>query len=123
MILDLTNYEMLDLAHSHISNGTDDLNRLAAAFTAYLIVSYRAGRELSAFQCTVVTFFFVSVVAQAAVGAYGEVSAAIGFWRAAHGDHIGSMAEMFNRAGIFLWLGGVLASLAFMWRVRHPKSE
>lgn len=121
-MIELTHYEMLDLAHSHISNATDDLNRLAAAFTAYLIVSYRAGKELSAFQCAVVTFFFVSVVSQAALGAFQEVASAISYWRSAHGDHVGSMAEIFNNAGIFLWCGGLLASLAFMWRVRHPKT-
>lgn len=121
MILDLTNYEMLDLAHSHISNATDDLNRLAAAFTAYLIVSYRAGNELSKFQCIVVTIFFVSIAGQAAAGAYGEVASAIYYWRGAYGDQVGGVAETFNRGGIFLWSGGILASLAFMWRVRHPK--
>ena len=60
-MLDLTNYEMLDLAHAHIANATDDLNRLAAAFTAYLVVAYRAGKELTRFQVTVVNVFFIAV--------------------------------------------------------------
>ena len=38
-----TAYELHDLANGHIANSSDDINRLLALFTAYLITAYRAG--------------------------------------------------------------------------------
>lgn len=122
-MLDLTNYEMLDLASSHIANASDDLNRLAAAVTAYLLVAYRAGKDLTRFQVLVVNVFFTVIALQAGMGAMGENAAAVRFWRSAIGTDIGSMNILYNQIGMILGLGGLVACLAFMWRIRHPKSE
>lgn len=120
MLLDLTNYEMLDLANSHIANASDDLNRLTAAFTAYLIVSYKAGKELTRFQVLIVTVLFVFVAGQAGQGAIDEASMAINYWRAVWGEQAGAKAELFTNLGGLVGLFGILFSIAFMWRVRHP---
>ena len=121
MLLDLTNYEMLDLANSHVANAADDLNRLTAAFTAYLIVSYKAGKELTKFQVLIVTVLFVFVAGQAGHGAIGEMNMAINYWRSAWGEQAGSTPELFTNLGGIVGLLGIFFSIAFMWRVRHPK--
>ena len=46
-MLDLTNYEMLDLAMSHTDASVDDLNRALALGSAYLICAYKAGKDLT----------------------------------------------------------------------------
>jgi hypothetical protein len=124
-VLDLTNYEMLELANSHVANGADDLNRLAAAVTAYLLVAYRAGKELTRFQVIIINVFFVTIATQASFGAIGEQSAAIRYWVAVLGAEnfpvqkwtiMGYIAHILGGLGLF-------ACLAFMWRVRHPKTE
>ena len=120
-MLDLTNYEMLDLANSHVANAADDLNRLTAAFTAYLIVSYKAGHELTKFQTSIVTVLFVFVAGQAGQGAISEMSMSIKYWRAVWGEQAGNTPELFTILGGIVGLLGILFSIAFMWRVRHPK--
>ena len=121
-MLDLSNYEMLELASSHISNASDDLNRLAAVVSAYLIVAYRAGKNLTLFQVGTVNVLFTVIAGQAVIGAGAENNQALLFWREVYGDEYVATAITIGK---YAWLPVLvlyLACLTFMWRVRHPKN-
>ena len=122
-MLELTNYEMLELANSHIANATDDLNRLAAAVTAYLMVAYRVGKDLTRFQVFIISVFFLVITLQAGFGAGGENGMAIAYWKEVLGPQAASENVMVAMGAPYLIGFGLIACLAFMWRVRHPKTE
>ena len=125
-MIELTHYEMLDLAHSHTNAAVADLNRALALGSAYLIVAYRAGKELTKFQVTIINMGFIVFAGQALLGILGELDAALAFRNAVWGqermDHAINQMNM-----VFFWVGGplavgaIVACLAFMWRIRHPR--
>ena len=125
---ELTAYEMLDLAMGHINASVDDLNRLLAIGSAYLVCAYKAGKELTRFQVTVINIGFVIFSAQALVGVIGEYSAA-GIYYAAVSNDAWSQLNSDNNtewvryaSGLFAG-GAILGCLSFMWSVRHPKEK
>lgn len=120
-MLELTNYEMLELANSHISNASDDLNRLAAVVSAYLIVAYRVGKDLTRFQVGTINVFFTIVAGQAVIGAGAENTQALLFWREVYGEEPIAGAILIRKYALVPILAGYIICLTFMWRVRHPK--
>jgi hypothetical protein len=120
-MFDLTNYEMLELANSHISNASDDLNRLAAVVSAYLVVAYRVGRDLTLFQVATINVFFTVVAGQAVVGAGAENTQALMFWAEVYGEEPIAGAILIREYAWIPILAGYFVCLTFMWRVRHPK--
>ena len=126
-MLDLSHYELLDLAATHSSAAIDDLNRALALGSAYLIVAYRAGRELSTLQVSIISIGFVIFCGQALTGIYAEVDRAAGFRTAALGQEALSASqanlEVFHLVMGSVAVSGLIGCLAFMWSVRHPKAE
>jgi hypothetical protein len=126
-MLDLSHYEMLDLAATHASAAVDDLNRALALGSAYLIVAYRAGRELTTLQVSIINIGFVIFCGQALMGIYTEVDLIAEFRTAAYGEEglSGSLANvgMFHFVMGSVAVSGLIACLVFMWSVRHPKTE
>ena len=126
---DMTQYEMLDLALSHMSATTDDVTRAMAAISAYLYVAFNAGARLTRFQVLLVSFMFVVFVGQCIHGAASEAIGMVG-WRCLAWD-VGDLGECMALAkehwtywGSYLGISSlVVACLYFMWSVRHPKIE
>jgi hypothetical protein len=126
-MLDLSHYEMLDLAATHGSAAVDDLNRALALGSAYLIVAHRAGRKLTTLQVSIISIGFVIFCGQALTSVYAEVEMAAEFSSAVLGEEALS-ASLANVEVLHLIMGsatvsGLLACLVFMWSVRHPKAE
>ena len=126
-MLEMSSYEMLDLAATHSSAAVDDLNRALALGSAYLIVAYRAGRALTALQVSIINIGFVLFCGQALMGIYGEVDMVADLSSAALGEDAlsVSLANVTVFHGV-MGLGagsGLVACLVFMWSVRHPKTE
>lgn len=127
-MLDLSHYEMLDLAAMHSSAAIDDLNRALALGSAYLIVAYRAGRELTTLQVSIINVGFLVFCGQALIGIYTEVEMAADFKTAAYGNEalppgVLSNVEVFHTVMGTVAIFSLIACLIFMWSVRHPKPE
>ncbi|MEP5322255.1 hypothetical protein [Marinobacter alexandrii] len=127
-MVELTHYEMLDLAHSHMNAAVIDLNRALALGSAYLVVAYKAGKQLTRFQVTIINIGFVVFAGQAMLGVMGELDASQAFRNAVWGEErmehvINQLHFMFFWVGAPLAIGSIIACLAFMWRVRHPKAD
>jgi len=73
-MLEMSAYEILDLAMSHTAASIDDLNRALALGSAYLIVAYRVGRDLTTFQVSIINVGFFVFVGQALWGIAEEQS-------------------------------------------------
>ena len=123
-MLDLSHYEMLDLAATHASAAVDDLNRALALGSAYLIVAHRAGRKLTTLQVSIISIGFVIFCGQALTGVYAEVDMEAEFSSAVLGEEALSASlanvEVFHFIMGSVAVSGLLACLVFMWSVRHP---
>jgi hypothetical protein len=97
---------------------------------AYVSVAYLAGQKLTRFQLAIVTFLFVTVAGR-------EVIVIAAMSRLIRVKTL-QLVEVYENApapGILLgtgdsilwpvaiWSTGIVASLLFMWSVRHPKTE
>ena len=135
-MLEMTSYEMLDLANGHVSASVDDLNRALALGSAYLMCAYKAGKELTRLQVSIINAGFLVFVGQALIGASSEFAAAMALTEAAWvGEStanaavdlttavtVGSAAVAISSASGLVAIGAILACLTFMWSVRHPKT-
>ena len=88
--------------------------------SGYLLVAYLAGKELTSLQTFIITTLFIFM-------ASSNTLAAIGYFQNAY--HFGNT---FGAGRVPGWGGpvvgtiqsfGILASVKFMWDVRHPKIE
>lgn len=128
-MIEMTTYEMLDLANSHAAGASDDFNRYLAIISAYLITAYNAGRALTKFQVSVINTGFVIFAGQCIAGMrweMGEQTYYLGkAWGATSEAAAGgiSFADMVQYAVGAALVGGIVAGLMFMWSVRHPKTE
>ena len=95
-MLEMSSYEMLDLAATNISAAVDDLNRALALGSAYLVMDYRAGRTLTKLQVSLINIEFVLFCGQALMGIYTELNLVAEFRSAAlvEDDLTGSLANI-----------------------------
>lgn len=122
----MTPYEMLDLSRSHVNGASDDMNRLLALCSAYLIAAYRVGRELTKFQVSIINIGFIATAGQAVWGGYaeniGHLTWVLRAWGEAAAENVAR--EMLISHGLLaVGVCGILVCLSFMWSVRHPKTE
>jgi len=93
--------------------------------SGFLVAAYLVGEKLTKWQTTIVTLGFVLSTALFTFATYGYGSRAIFL--------IGKTSELYRSgitmsypalwAIIFILFVGVVASLKFMWDVRHPKTK
>jgi hypothetical protein len=120
-----TAYELRDLANGHIANSSDDINRLLALFTAYLITAYRAGAELTRLQVSIINAGFLALVIAFSFTATSQALEAVRLWdlaegRSGEGIHTVELIVAYTFPVGFVAL---VAAFSFMWSVRHPKIE
>jgi hypothetical protein len=124
----MTEYELVDVL---ISYNTAAMSALALYLTAvsgsgYLIVAYLSGKSLTALQTAIVSVLFIVFALFFGYGAVGYLRRALLMI-----DELRTMnpGEYFGVTPwlVFLVAGlcftGILASLRFMWDIRHPKAE
>jgi hypothetical protein len=138
----MTEYEIADLALSTqegirqqvdlvLETASIALTSLSVYFTlifGYLIVAYFIGASLTRVQNAILTLLYVSIVILNRI-------AFLGIQQAGKVLHLGLMelspdatqAALFTDSGIVIstvvFAASIIASLYFMWRVRHPKAE
>lgn len=122
----MTPYEMLDLGRSHVNGASDDMNRVLALCSAYLIAAFKAGKELNRFQVSVINIGFIATAGQAVWGGYAESMAHLSWIRRAWGEGAAEdVAREMLITHVLLAVGvcGILACVSFMWSVRHSRME
>ena len=120
---------LADLAATHVTI-------YLTLLTAYVVAAYVVGAKLTRLQLFLTTFLFVTASAFEVfnIGAIGQ---GLQFKVTQLVEFEGKMQEAFQSSSIELtagiwswgiltvgiWSLGIFAALAFMWTVRHPKTE
>jgi hypothetical protein len=130
----MTEVEMLDLTASYMEVTAEFLGNYATHVGIYLslvfgycVVAYIAGGKLTRFQVITASIMFIAAAELQAnlmylwVGSAQEILRSLGEIN----PDMEGRGEFGTRQiyGISIIQLGILASLAFMWSVRHPKTE
>ena len=125
----MTEYEIADLMATYASNLIQGQAVFITIFTAYMVVAYTAGNQLTRFQITFITISFVFFVILASQG--GKFSLEQVFFYAdqlseMRGDQ-GLSDDAAKTAGEVLFYGVrfllVLGAIVFMWQVRRTRTD
>ena len=131
----MTEYEMTDIIMSRFSNMTEQASLYFALVSGYLITAYLIGGRLTRLQVSVVNGLFILWTVGIASGyntsvaAVVELETAIGHLNSRTiSDNLGAGALGSGNAlsahlFTIVQLIGIIASLVFMWSVRHPKTK
>jgi len=125
----MTEYELLDLTTGTIDSMYDSVALYLSIVSGYLLVAYLAGANLTRTQTTIISTLFVF---GAGLQIWGLIS-----YQIANEEYLAAKAMISpltkyqqtlasQNAGFIISsiLGaGIIASLYFMWTVRHPKTE
>lgn len=119
----MTDYEILDAMFASFGLGFTAVVLYLTVLSSFLIVAYFAGAKLTRVQVVIVTGLFV-------LSAIFATWASIAFLAAARELQLLQVtAPLYSRQIaphhliLPVELIGILASLKFMWDVRHPKTE
>jgi hypothetical protein len=118
--------DYLEAAYSYFGLTIDMLSFYMTVTSGYLIVAYLAGAKLSRSQIAVISTLYIFMASIATYGLYAFVARGSAF---AH-KHSALDPGIFVYATPVLSVvlsatlaGGIIASLLFMWNIRHPKTE
>ncbi len=122
----MTEYELVDATATYASNFVLIFTLYLTLISGYLITAFVAGTRLSTVQVSILNFGFIISAGLMAFSALGAGIIRVHYTR----ELLELTADAPHRPLLWLFLswfilmiGGVLASLYFMWDVRHPKSE
>jgi len=121
----MTEYEIIDVINNTTSNMLAAQALFITVVSAYVLVAYSVGKDLTPYQVSFVNIgflLFVLISIQSALGLTGQISL--------HVEKLNEFREV-EAASIALttaFLVGVrailiLGALIFMWQVRHPKTK
>jgi hypothetical protein len=124
----MTEYEAADLMATYSSNLVQSQAVFITIFSAYMIVAYIAGTDLSRFQVSLITAAFVMLAIlgyQGAVHTLGEIFIYAEKVQLMRGEGYNSTMGKTMGLGVFVGVRIVmdLGALVFMWQVRHSKTE
>jgi hypothetical protein len=130
----MTEVEMLDLTASYLEVTAEFLGNYATHVGIYLslvfgycVVAYTAGGKLTRFQVITASIMFIAAAELQANLMYLWVGSSLEILRSLGeiNPDMKGRGEFDARQiyGISIIQLGILASLAFMWSVRHPKTE
>ena len=120
----MTKAELIESLNLAAANGFEGYTMFITVTFAYLVVAYFVGEKLSRLQVL--------------IGSVLYLASGISFWFATitHGASFHALAYEYqelipSRLWLFPWVetttvlfsGGIIASLYFMWDVRHGKAE
>lgn len=125
----MTEYELSDLMATYSSNLIQGQALFITIFTAYMVVAYAAGNQLTRFQAAFTTISFLLFMALATQGSGYTLDLMI-----SSADQLSIITgdenlrdEVANSSGKFLFYGVrlllVTGALVFMWQVRAAKKE
>lgn len=125
----MTEYEMTDIIMSRFGHMTEQASLYFALVSGYLITAYVVGARLTRLQVTVINTLYCLWTIGILGGYINTVSDTIELEQAIRGvgttPTAGKMSDSTFAAYSFAIVQaiGIIASLVFMWSVRHPKSE
>ena len=122
----MTEYQLSDLMNGMQSNVTQGIAIFLTIQSAYLIVAYTVGKNLTTYQVSFVNLCFIIF---ALMGIYSQLynldqifewGAQIYMIKGVEAPELGNASRW-----TFISIRAVLAigSLLFMWQIRHPKPE
>jgi hypothetical protein len=124
----MTEYEIADLLNGVNSNITAGQAVFLSVLSAYLVVAYSVGKNLTTYQVSFINFVFILMmfVGFNAQAELLETAYAYGYQL----DSLRPGAEAMDTTAeavkiVFMVMRAVLVvgALVFMWQVRHPKTE
>ena len=121
----MTEYELLDSVANYTEAGTSALMAYLTIVSGYLVAAYVAGRNLNGMQNAIVSILFLFMTSMFSFSAFANFSRA-----AVVVDKLEAMnpSEKFfldawvAQATLAILVVGIIASLKFMWDIRHEKS-
>ncbi len=122
----MTEYELVDATATYSSNFALIFTLYLTLVSGYLVTAFVAGTRLSSVQVSILNFGFIISASLMAFSALGAGIIRVHYTRellelAADAPH--RPLEWLFLSWFILMVVGVLASLYFVWDVRHPKSD
>lgn len=122
----MTEYELVDAIATYSSNTGSFMAIYLTVVSGFLITAFVAGARLSLLQATILSVGFVVAAFISTYGTYGA-----GITQVYYTELLREIAEnspQRNQVWVMnslclMMLGGIVASLVFMWSVRHPKTN
>jgi hypothetical protein len=122
----MTEYELADAIASYSVAAMTAMTLYLTAVTAYLVAAFVAGSRLSGKQVSIVNAIFLFVAGFFTYGTAGYFNRQL--------YYVGKLAALVPDESLLMnietivfivtvELLGIVASLYFMWSIRHPKTE
>ena len=126
----MTEFELGEMLHNQFAVMWQAGQMYFTLVSAYLVASYVVGTKLTRQQNAVITILYVVWIASVIFGQVTSAGAVLRLenaLRAIDSITIGGGASLETESAVyafmFVQIAGVLASLWFMWSIRHPKTE
>jgi len=119
---------LIGLLQSQADLMANDGTMMTTLLFGYLIVAYFVGTHLTKVQSFIFSTLYVAAFLASTFSATNTALAAVGLQArfvevSGNSETIPTLTPMFVLLGVALKLSMFLASLYFMWSVRHPKTE
>ncbi|MFT7246828.1 MAG: hypothetical protein ACI82A_004208 [Candidatus Azotimanducaceae bacterium] len=123
---EMTEPELVEAANSSWSLVTSAMGVYMTITSAYLIAAFLAGVKLTTLQVGIISALFITMASTLMIGLYG--------WTVRGAYYTSELAALNSDAAAYVFSGvaivltslcsiGILASLKFMWDIRHSKTE
>ncbi|MEP1471761.1 MAG: hypothetical protein ABJK25_12370 [Halieaceae bacterium] len=124
----MTEYEMTDVIMSRFGHMTDQASLYFALVSGYLVTAYFVGSRLTTLQVTVINSLYCLWVGGILGGYISTVGDTVKLESAIRGVYstqsavvLGDSTYAYTFAVVQAF--GLVASLVFMWSVRHPRTK
>ena len=120
----MTQYETADLLTNLVNGGTPVLALLITIITAYLVVAWSVGRQLTKSQVTLINVVFLVFGPLLILGWARRFQIALRLQeelRLMDAGIVGAISPSLITGVAFAFLFLIMACIKFMWDVRHPK--
>jgi hypothetical protein len=121
----VTEYELADAVSSYATQGGSFLALWVSFASAYALVAYTVGKKLLRFQIIWVNCLFIFSSSLAIAAIYGSFTSHAYYTAQLHLVNPDSPQSMQAYLAVLAAVSasvGTLATLKFMWDVRHPKA-
>ena len=122
----MTEYELVDALGTYASAMQAWAATYISVLSAYCVVAYMAGKNLSTSQAMIIGTGFVFFAFMCAANFYGISNRTIEFaaeLKQLRPDRIYVASDEALWVISLIMLFGIIACLKFMWDIRHPKTE
>ena len=121
----MTEFELGEMIYNSIDSMTSLSQVYFGLVSAYLVVSYLVGDKLTMVQSTIITALYIIWFSSVIQGVYSESLTTLHLFQELeiHGNTIGKYVHPSGIIGFLLvQVLGLIASLYFMWTIRHART-